>query len=113
MSAGELCELLVPAQSATRAVHLVCGHRLAIAGAAENNCAIALTADCSLGRGGNELGIIDRIVTERAEVADLVPERIEQLLYLFLETKAGVICPERDFHVRLLPPASVRCREKR
>ena len=60
MLAGEPGGLLVPAERATDAAHLVRGHRLAVAGAAEDDRAIAFPARHRFGRRADELRVIDR-----------------------------------------------------
>src|SRR5260370_32207556 len=92
--AGGTRGLFVQAKRAGDKMTLVCGHRFAIAGAAENNAALAFAARNRLRRRSNEDGIINRVLIESAAVFHFVAERYEKFFDLFLVTKAGVTAPE-------------------
>ena len=92
----------IPAKRAAYAMHFVRYHRFAIAGSAEHDPALTLTARYRFRRGADEKRVIDGFFIKGAEVFPFVPERAEQFFHLFLVPKTGVIRAERNFHVLML-----------
>src|SRR5438105_12483614 len=102
MLAGKPGRFFIPAKRATHAVNLVRYHRFAVARAAEHNASFAFAA-CDCFRGwANKERVIDRFLTERAEVFYFVAESAEQFSHALFVAKTGVIRTERDFHVLML-----------
>src|SRR5438105_14124160 len=112
MLAGEPGRFFIPAKGATHAMNLVRYHRFAVARAAEHNATFAFAArDCFRGWANKER-VIDRFLTERAEVFYFVSESIEQFSYALFVAKSGVVRAERTFHYEnLLSRIRVECRE--
>jgi len=102
MLPGKPSRFFIPAKRAAYAMHFVRHHRFAIAGPAEDNPALALTARYRFRRGADEKRVIDGFFIKGAEVFPFVPERAEQFFHLFLVPKTGVIRAKRDFHIETL-----------
>src|SRR6476660_4285672 len=107
MLARKARRFLIPAKCAPDSTDLVRRHRFAIAGAAEDNPPVALAGRHRFRRRANELWVINRLLACGAEILNLVSQRKEELLDLFLVAEAGVIGAQRDFHSVLLKK---RCR---
>src|SRR5438270_12821541 len=91
MLAGKPGRFFIPAKRATHAMNLVRYHRFAVARAAEHNATFAFAArDCFRGWANKER-VIDRFLTERAEVFYFVSESIEQFSYALFVAKSGVV----------------------
>src|SRR5580698_8114321 len=88
----------VPAQRAANTLDAVGGDGLAVAGAAEDDAALAFAARDGLRHGPDEKRIIHGRVREGAEVTDLVAEGLEVGADLFLVLKSGVIGADANFH---------------
>jgi hypothetical protein len=100
---GEARGFFVPAEGAANAAEAVGDHGFAVAGAAENDGALKFAARHGLGRGADEVGIIDALGVRRAEVGHFVPVLNEPALDGFLVVKPGVIGCKDDSHSVQLP----------
>src|SRR6267143_2358408 len=106
MLARKFGGLFIPAERTTHTAHLVRRHRFTVSRTAEDYPALALPRRHRFGGGSNEERVIDRFFAHRAKVSHLMAELPEQFLHFLLVAKAGMIRPERNFHLERFNPAS-------
>jgi hypothetical protein len=70
--AGKFCRLVIPTESTTNALDLVCGDSFAVARSAENDPKLRFTSDDRLRSRNNPQWVIGGINTVRAEVDDFM-----------------------------------------
>ena len=81
----------VPTEGATDSPDAIGDNGFTIAGAAENDAALAFTAGNGFGDGTDEQRIVHGGFGESPEVTDFVSEFLEELTDGFLVLKAGVV----------------------
>ena len=91
---------------AADAAHLVRHDRLAGPAPAEHDPALEVATRHRPGDRRDEVGIVDGGGVERAEVAVLDPQLVEQGAQLALEVEAGMVGADRDAHL------AVECRRQ-
>src|SRR5258706_532057 len=79
------------AQRSANAPHFVGDERFAVSRSAKHNAALEFATRHRFRRRADEQRIVDRLRTERAEIADFVPERSQKRPYFFFVLKSCVV----------------------
>jgi len=87
-----------PTKRATDAFDFVGDNGLAVAGTAQHDAALELSARHRLGDRPNKYGVIHGLGIERAKITHFVSEFLQQNFDLCLVIKPGVIRADGDFH---------------
>ena len=88
----------VVAQRRANTAHLVGGNLLALSAAAENDSTIRFPRNHRAPDGGANRRVVNRRITVRAVVVDVVPKCRKGFLQMFFERKAGMVCANRNPH---------------